>query len=78
MLVIYFKKINANQFCLGCAVPLSLKAEIMEVLAAFAISSDIAYTLWNSIEVAQILATASPLSANAKGIVLPKRHLTSL
>lgn len=53
---------------LGCAVPLSLKGEIMEVLAAFARTPDIAYTLWNSIEAAQILATATPISSNVKGV----------
>ena len=53
----------------GCAVPLNLKAEIMEVLAAFAQSSDLAYTLWNSIEVAQILATTTATtSPNVKGL----------
>ena len=52
---------------LGCAVPLHLKADIMDVLAAFAQSSDIAAVLWNSIEVAQILATTSMTSPNAKG-----------
>ena len=51
----------------GCAVPLSLKAEIMEVLAAFAQSPDIAYTLWSSIETAQILATTATVSSNIKG-----------
>ncbi|KAK4018432.1 hypothetical protein OUZ56_000486 [Daphnia magna] len=53
---------------LGCAVPLSLKGEIMEVLAAFAQSHDIVYTLWSSIETAQILSTTSVVSANVKGI----------
>ena len=55
----------------GCAVPLTLKAEIMEVLAAFAQSPDIAYTLWNSIEVAQILATTATVSTNIKGMFNP-------
>lgn len=40
----------------------------MEVLAAFAQSPDIAYTLWNSIEVAQILATTATVSTNIKGM----------
>lgn len=39
----------------------------MEVLAAFAQSPDIAYTLWNSIEIAQILATTASTSSNIKG-----------
>lgn len=41
----------------------------MEVLAAFAQSPDIAYTLWDSIEIAQILATTASTSSNIKGIV---------
>ena len=36
-------------------------------LAAFALSADIANTLWNNIEVAQILATTSMTSPNVKG-----------
>ena len=40
----------------------------MEVLAAFAQTPDIAYTLWNSIEIAQILSTTSTVSTNVKGI----------
>lgn len=51
-------------------MPLSLKAEIMEVLAAFAQSPDIAYTLWNSIETAQILATTATVSFNIKGNII--------
>ena len=46
---------------------MTLKAEIMEALAAFALSADIANTLWNNIEVAQILATTSMTSPNVKG-----------
>lgn len=67
---IFYELVKALSKFIGCAVPLGLKAEIMEVLAAFALSSDLAYTLWNSIEVAQILATTSPLSANAKGNII--------
>lgn len=48
--------------CKGCAVPLTLKAEIMEVLAAFAQSPEIANILWDSAEVAQILATIATVS----------------
>lgn len=40
----------------------------MEVLAAFAQSHDIVYTLWSSIETAQILSTTSVVSANVKGV----------
>lgn len=61
------KGVNSLFDAPGCAVPLNLKAEIMELLAAFAQSSDIAYTLWNSIEMAQILATTSTTSSNVKG-----------
>ena len=46
----------------GCSVPVQLKAEVFKTLAALARTPDIAATLWQSIEVSQVLATV-PSSA---------------
>ena len=41
----------------GCSVPIVLKAEAFKTLAALAKTPDIATTLWQSIEVAQVCYT---------------------
>ncbi len=43
---------------IGCSVPRSLKANILQTLAAFARSPEIAASMWHTLELAQVLETA--------------------
>ena len=38
----------------GCSVPRVLKAEILETLSAFALSLEIASSMWHTLEIAQV------------------------
>lgn len=40
---------------LGCAIPRILKADILLTLAAFAISPEIAGSMWLTVEISQVL-----------------------
>ena len=40
---------------LGCAVPRSLKAQILLTLAAFAKSQEIAASMWHTLEIGQVV-----------------------
>ena len=51
----------------SCSVPPRLKAELLLTLTAFAKTPEIATTLWQSLEVSQILPTVSSTSINQPG-----------
>ena len=42
---------------IGCPVPQELKAKIFQTLATFALSPDIASSMWHTLEVTQVLNT---------------------
>lgn len=39
---------------LGCPVPVSLKAQILSTLAAFAKSPEVASSMWHTLELSQV------------------------
>lgn len=55
--------INVFIGLIGCSVQISLKAELLRTLAAFAKSSTNAITIWHSLEASQILTTV-PTTSN--------------
>ncbi|XP_037928730.1 nuclear pore complex protein Nup205-like [Teleopsis dalmanni] len=55
---------------MSCSVPLMLKADIINTLAALANCKETAATLWNNMEDAQIIPTIPTTSAYSKYIFL--------
>ena len=45
---------------IGCPIPRDLKAKILDTLATFALSPEIAGTMWHMLEVAKVLSTSLP------------------
>ncbi|XP_048578619.1 nuclear pore complex protein Nup205 isoform X2 [Nematostella vectensis] len=52
---------------LGCSIPISLKACILNTLAAFAKSPEIAASMWHTLELAQVLQTVEQPGQTAQG-----------
>ena len=52
---------------IGCPVPQELKAEIFKTLATFALSPDIATSMWHTLEVTQVLNTQQRMGLGGVG-----------
>nr|XP_054774519.1 nuclear pore complex protein Nup205-like [Lytechinus pictus] len=62
---------------LTCSIPPPLKAECLRTLAVFAQSPDIAVTLWQSLEVSQIIPTVPQAGVTPSGILLELEEIES-
>jgi len=52
---------------IGCPIPRDLKAKVLHTLSTFALSPEIAGSMWHTLEVAQVLNTASAPGADGRG-----------
>ena len=55
---------------ISCSIPATLKAELLLTVAAFCKSSEIASTVWNSLESSQIIPTIRSTSSHKAGGIL--------
>lgn len=54
---------------IGCPIPRDLKAVVLHTLATFALSPEIAGSMWHTLEVAQVLNTAhAPGAGGRRGV----------
>ena len=52
---------------IGCPIPRDLKAKVLQTLSTFALSPEIAGSMWHTLEVAQVLNTAHAPGADGRG-----------
>lgn len=56
---------------IGCPIPRDLKAKVLQTLATFALSPEIAGSMWHTLEAAQILNTINTPGADGRRGVAP-------
>lgn len=62
---------------MSCPVPLVLKGNILQTLAALAKSKETATILWNIIETSQLIPTIPVISSNSKYNITPNSTILS-
>ena len=63
---------------IGCPIPRDLKAEILHTLSTFALSPEVASSMWHTLEVAQVLNTANAPGADGRaGMAVAFGHQVS-